>query len=342
MNGARELRPKIMVIQPMHGLGNRLRALASARTYARNTRRLLVVIWERDAHCLASWDDLFTSMRDIFVTNVAPQWPPNYMEMRADPAWIQWSVVDYMDVHQKDTAISAEQGRHVILRSAFVLKADPPSLSTWADMNVELRALIPSDSVALEVARVEKNILRIPGNINVRTAVGVHVRSRKVEGEIHGAVYTRNATDLISYWRGKSAPEVFLKNMERTDIYPKDTAFIVAADTDEGRENFIGKHNVAVLEGCEGRTAKCVQVAFAEMLILARTRELLASPWSSFSEVIERLGGLNMKMAGIDFEADVVDEKFRKLYGESVALVVEEVQKRRLEKIMRRNKRRRL
>ncbi len=313
--GARELRPKFLAIEPMHGLGNRLRAVASARALARATRRVLIVVWTRDAHCRARWTDLFSPMRDMFVTGVGAAWPPF---TRTEPAWTHWSIVDYMDEKQKDTPIDTTAD-HILVRSAYVLRAKV----SWADTNAELRSLSPSAAVAKHVAAAEFEAGA------VREAVGVHVRARDVEGEINGAHYTANATKLLQYWRRKSAPSVFIPEMKA------DVKYVVGTDSEEARDAMSRVQNAVVLSGCDGRGAKCVQRALAEMLVLARTKELLASPWSSYSEVVARLGGLRMRVAGVDFGADNVSE-VRREWGVSVADVVEEVHRRRKEKLRRR------
>ena len=51
-------RPKIFV-DAQHGLGNRLRAIASAGAIATHTGRELVIIWQPDDHCDCRYHDLF-------------------------------------------------------------------------------------------------------------------------------------------------------------------------------------------------------------------------------------------------------------------------------------------
>lgn len=310
--GSRELRPKFLAIEPMHGLGNRLRAVASARALARATRRVLIVVWTRDPHCLARWSDLFSPMRDVFVTGVGPAWP---LFDRVEHAWAQWSIFDYMDENQKDSPIDTASSDHILVRSAYVLHAK----ISWADTNAELRSLSPSAAVAKYVTDAESEAGA------VREAVGVHVRARNVDGEIKGASYTANATTILRYWRKKSSPSVFIPEMKTGVNY------VVAADSEEARNAMSKVRGAVVLKGCDSRSAKCVQRAMAEMLVLARTKELLASPWSSFSEAVARLGGLRMRVAGVDFGAD--DSAIvRQAWGDNVADVVEEVHRRREEK----------
>lgn len=59
------------------GLGNRLRALGSAMEFAFYTRRILVVVWARDAHLNAAMSDLFAEevLEKLIVIDEEISWP---------------------------------------------------------------------------------------------------------------------------------------------------------------------------------------------------------------------------------------------------------------------------
>lgn len=76
---------RVLFIHAQNGLGNRLRAIASGLVMARGTRRVPVVVWERDAHLGASFQDLFVTKaygsdiatilyKDLIVMDVFPSW----------------------------------------------------------------------------------------------------------------------------------------------------------------------------------------------------------------------------------------------------------------------------
>lgn len=92
---------RVFFIHPQNGLGNRLRALSSALALARATRRIPVVVWERDAHLGASFSDLFESdaygsdlatvlYKDLIVMDSFPEW--QMVAKRSDV----WYPVNYM------------------------------------------------------------------------------------------------------------------------------------------------------------------------------------------------------------------------------------------------------
>ena len=57
-----EVRELFLVVQVKHGLSNRLRALASARSFATKLGRRFAVVWEPDFHCNVRFADLFEPM----------------------------------------------------------------------------------------------------------------------------------------------------------------------------------------------------------------------------------------------------------------------------------------
>jgi len=59
----------VLVVRPEGGLSNRMRALASARAFARLTGRRLVAVWLKDVHCRAAYHDLFLPDPGLHVVN---------------------------------------------------------------------------------------------------------------------------------------------------------------------------------------------------------------------------------------------------------------------------------
>ncbi|GJD07487.1 hypothetical protein Gasu2_18460 [Galdieria sulphuraria] len=62
--------PKLFVIHVQHGLGNRLRALASALAYVELIPHIPILIWECDHHMGAKWEDLFEDLSNVVISPV--------------------------------------------------------------------------------------------------------------------------------------------------------------------------------------------------------------------------------------------------------------------------------
>ena len=115
----------------------------------------------------------------------------------------------------------------------------------------------------------------------------------------------------------------FLKRIER-EIREggQGTRFYLSADTEEAYEGLMAAFPGRIVrtprpcaaDRCDFRDAASMQLALADMLNLARTRRILGSSYSSFSEAARFFGRadlrgmqLPMEFAGVDFGEGVDD-----------------------------------
>lgn len=56
---------------------------------------------------------------------------------------------------------------------------------------------------------------------------------------------------------------------------------------------------------CDGRDGACIQYALIDLLCLAKTKELVGSNWSSFTEAASRFGGKKPRLSGVDFAKEL-------------------------------------
>jgi len=302
---ASELAPAgVVIVHVQHGLGNRLRALASGLAFARAARRGLVVVWERDSHSGALMGDLFntTAARVCVLDKFKPRWPFQE-EVKWDAAWTKVHAYNYMETEgegsRKGEKIANEDGTLIYFKGAY--KMESP-LSVWQNENNALRELLPY--IHPEVAKLVSAI----GDVDWSTVIGVHVRNRRLTDDIDSvdptAAYGKSATETIDEWRAKSSYQNFVPRM-REEIQKKaDTKFFVASDTvavlDKLKAEF-GDRIIFIPRVCDDRDVQCVRYAFADIIALSKTRFLLGSGWSSFTEAAERLGGMKVYTAGRDF-----------------------------------------
>lgn len=85
--------------------------------------------------------------------------------------------------------------------------------------------------------------------------------------------------------------------LEKMLTYPKGTRFFVSTDSPEAF-NVLSQHaslkdRVFQLSSraCTERTAECLAFAAADLLLLSKTKELLTSKWSAFSETASKISG---------------------------------------------------
>jgi hypothetical protein len=284
------LLPKAKVfIDVQHGLGNRLRALASAACIAQAMDKELILVWQPDHHCQARINDLFdyqgiveenSFLNEAYLTCEKVY---NYMPSEAPGC--------------KDQEIDLSLQGSIYLRSAFVLNSKAIDL---AKENQILQSLEPIPFIQGLVAAV-----RHPNSVSahVRMAGGKnyeHLPYERVEN------WTPKDHELIAHWREKSQPSRFEAYLDHLIARGEADTIFLAADLVETYEIFKRKygHRITYLpRQINDRSVQQLQYALADALLLSKASMFLGSSWSSFSELAIRLGqtGLKTKMSGVDF-----------------------------------------
>lgn len=202
--------------------------------------------------------------------------------------------------------IAPEQ--HLYIKTAYVPLTVPKSLMHEAEINSLVRRLVPNAAVQ---AIVDKHM---PSEIHM--AVGVHVRSRSIARDNvqvdSDCEYSTKGADLTNYWRSQSQVGVFLEKMIRYRTRNPGIHFFAATDDfkviDVLARAFPGR--VAFIpRSCDDRSPECVQYALADLMCLGRTRKILGSNWSSFSEAAARLTGGPLYMSGVHFGRSVTKKR---------------------------------
>jgi hypothetical protein len=327
--------PRILVVHAMHGLGNRLRTLASAMAFAVSTGRQLVIVWERDQHCNAFFSDLFESTlssvslpraghdENLVVVDKLPlQWTQFHDASKDDVMWRDWVTYNYMSVEGngafKDQEIEDQPSKHMYWKSAYVMQLANRKLSGWDLANEQLRRLRPVLAVRSLISSAESKLKGAVAASTDSFLVGVHIRSLSLDKETGIDAlreYGRDDTEVLAYWRNQSRADQFWQEMQRLVYRDPSTVFFLASDSasvvaDANHLFRTRLHTNTLPSGpCDSnRGLVCLQVALADMIVLSRTRNILGSPWSSFTEVAQRFGGAIVRLAGVDFGSDRSDK----------------------------------
>jgi len=281
-------RPRLFV-DTRHGLGNRLRAMASAAALARQDGRELVVIWQPDHHCQCRLPDLFAYdgalIEDSFLPRARAEGMVvyNYMEAEPDSA--------------KDALITRAPGRDIYVRSAYPLNSPR---TDWDRANAFLKGLTVVDAV--------QDLL---GGVRRHNALGVHVRMEGAPGSDHNSYdrvenWTPEGQKQLHYWRRRSHYARFMARIDTLIATGEIETLFLAADTAQTYQAFQARYGprLACLERpLYDRSREQIQYALADVLLLAECRKMLGSSWSSFSELALRLSDnfSQIEMSGQDF-----------------------------------------
>ena len=297
--------PRVLICHCMHGLGNRLRALGSCMSFAKETSRELIVVWQPDSHIEARFTDMYTN--DLVVLEkMNVQWPFADVE-KWDAVWSQFKFHNYMEMEgmgaTKGEIVADLPNKHMYYKGAYIMEVENSGLTNWEKDNDMLKSLNPISAVSEMVKGLEAKGL---GSDNV---IGLHVRNRTLEKDIKNVdfvkEYGQQATDTMDMWRHKSGVQNFIKQINLIIKQRPSVKFFVATDTYEviGQlHTMYGADRILSFpRTCDDRDGECVRYALADLYALAKCNELYGSNWSSFTEAAQRLGGVTAKLAGQDF-----------------------------------------
>ena len=281
-------RPKIF-IDAQHGLGNRMRAIASAGAIAEATNRELVIIWAPDAHCDCTYEDLFFPDGAVLSQGFAEQAQSMGMNF-----------YNYMQIEPgavKDAPIVMGAFQDTYLRSASPLVSP---FSTWKRENAWIPNLKPNAVVRALVSSV-----RNPNDLSI------HIRMQGGTDAEHLAYesasnWTAEAHEQIDYWRKRSHYRHFLPRVDQLIAEGSANSMFLAADTPEVYAAFEARYGNQVTwlpRPMSDRSAQSLVYAMADAILLSRAPRKLGSTWSSFSELAARLSPATMRveLSGRDF-----------------------------------------
>lgn len=276
-----------LYIHVQHGLGNRLRALASATIMAEATNRELVLIWEPDHHCECEIGDLFnytgTVINSINKVDVKSADQFNYMEIEPGSC--------------KDGYIALTPSRDVYIKSAYALNNE---FTSWDKENAVLRKL-------RVVEAVEKLVRSVPSG----GRLGVHVRMVGAKGTDQNSYdssenWLEESHRQLNEWRAKSHYKNFIMRIDALIEKRPDLKLFLAADTPETYDVFAQRYGEKLSylpRDAYDRSHKQLRFALADAILLSKCDHLLGSTWSSFTELARRLSITvkTVEMSGIDF-----------------------------------------
>ncbi len=281
-------RPRLF-IDAQHGLGNRLRAIASAAAIAEAAERELVIVWQPDEHCAGRFRDLFDHDGAVEETR--------FLDTAAEQGCAVYNYMPHEPGARKDEPIRLDDATPIYARAAFVLNSPA---STWELENRFLQGLTPIDAI-----RDLINAVRHPNDLSA------HVRMEGGKAAEHLAYekadnWRPEDHALIDEWRGKSHFSHFLRRIDTLITEGRAERIFLAADMPQTYAEFqhhYGDRLAWLPRSLYDRSTEQLHYAMADAILLSRSPLLLGSGWSSFSELAMRLApkALAIELSGKDF-----------------------------------------
>lgn len=274
-------------VDAQHGLGNRLRAIASGAAIANRSDRELVIVWHPDHHCECEMRDLFDYVGPVISESFVSDAPAlgidtyNYMESEGG---------------EKDKPIELGT-RDIYFRGAFVAVSD---MTDWDEENRFLKSLVPAAPVRELIAP-----------FNLTNHIAAHIRMEGgagLDGHEYEQVsnWTEKDHELLHYWREKSNFKHFITHIDKIFDQDPSAQLFLATDMQQTYDIFQGYYGdkLAFLSReVYDRSKEQIIYALADAILLSKCKRLLGSTWSSFSEMAMRLtdGYESIEMSGEDF-----------------------------------------
>ena len=267
--------------------------MASASVIAARTDRHLLVIWAPDHHCEARLGDLIAfdgpviedaEAASIFRSRARHRY--NYMEIEPGARF-----------REPILPPGSPQEGDVYVRSAYWLVS--PHIEPLQE-RLFLQSLRPVEPV-IELAR----------SVPPRADVAIHVRTGTGPGFDHlsyesPANWPASRHRELTEWRRKSDVSKFIARLDALSEAGLADSVFAASDRPESYAALKDRYGsrLRMLErDLYDRSTRQLQYALADLIQLATARRLLASSWSSFSEVAQRLAprGRPFEESGRDF-----------------------------------------
>lgn len=253
------------------GLANRMRVICSALAVAEAQGRPLRVIWYRNNETGARFEDLFEPI--VGDVQLIERWAQSKLVRRAVKT-VELVAARLTrrvgTVHHQPTYLAAVDralatpGRRSYLRTYY------PLVEPWSDFG----RLVPTAPIR---ASVEELRHLADGG------VGVHLRMGDPQ-DFGDDVFERVGDLLECELRERPQAPVFVASDDRA-----------AVEALRGR--FGDRVRSAPISATERSNATAISGALVDMLLLARTDVLLATPGSSFSETAAMIGGARLTLA---------------------------------------------
>lgn len=265
---------KILIINLQYGLGNRLRALASAYSICRIQNFKLIINWVSDNHCDCLIEELIDNANNygkiiskkIDINSIKNFKIYNYLETENGGKKDEYIDDNYDKIYVKSNCIL--NNKHSFKYFEYFLQS-----LKWNDAINNLINSIPE----------------------ISNYIGMHIRMGG------GKNYQYNSADSSSNWT-KSETELMFKYRELSDIdnfinqinnilhKNPEQKFFIATDIESNYEkliNIYGNDKIKILErNCFDRSKQELYYGVADIILLSRCKQFYGSYWSSFSEIV--------------------------------------------------------
>lgn len=277
-----------MIIEPVGGLGNRMRVIASAFKCLDKNNYGLVCLWNENAELNAPFYELFERVEGLTIKSkpgnykrVMSSYQKNPLKKITAKVLNKSAGIDYC-IKQKDMDILNHSPKTQMsdictkYRNIYVQTCEE-----IADADQDYQRFIPVKSLQLKIDEICRKYYQ---------TIGVHIRR------------TDNTHAIEN-----SPVELFVDIMGKEISRNDDVTFFLSTDDIQVENNLIslfGKRIIRRDKSMNRITIEGIQDAVIDMYCLSKTDLIYGSYWTSFGEVSARIGNIKF----IPVVKDTIDE----------------------------------
>ena len=259
----------MLIIQPIGGLCNRMRAINSAWMLAKDRGDKLTVIWNVNHELGAPFETLFEPSPQFRVINIHSKWNLRKLFLQSTSRFVN---NEEIKAHKGDGLLD-EAFRSSLPSKVYISTEE----HFYPCHSYELFTPIPS---------IQQKIQQMTRDYTSH-AVGVHIRR------------TDNLPAI-----GKSSTEAFLASMDKELKEYPDTIFYLATDDREEEARLREAFGDLILSNRDRDLSRDsttgIQDAMIDLYALASTKKIIGSYFSSFTDIAADMHGIPKVIAGED------------------------------------------
>ena len=268
-----------IIVKANGGLGNRMRVLASCIALSQRLRREVEILWVNNEELNCSFVDLFQPIAGLTISEkkYIPSWNRLGLKLRKRAFVKEFSNYDIQFSDAEIFKLRQMKSDLVkLIKDANTVYIDTCE-SFYGDESF-LAFLLPKKSIT---KLVQNRFDTIGTNY-----VGVHIRrgdnekSKEISTSAH-----------------------FLSRLEELQHENFGTKFYLSTDDIGEASKLKNKflHSLYHFQGGLTRNKPAdIRLALVDLMMLAKSKKILGSYWSSFSEVASAYGGVEIEFAGVD------------------------------------------
>lgn len=263
--------PRVLVLHCVNGLVSRMHALSSGLSFAAQTDRLPIIIWQKESSVMtASFDELFQVSQDTVVINTIPdKFPGLFFVEEHRKTRGTMAVYDFTrPLGQKQEVVRSDLHVHIYAKASRAITTDVLRHTSSLSKRNQLRNLILDETIQAELRSLEDR--------GLSEALGIYIPHSTRNESPDVSAFTLNVRENLQ--KASAAAKIYvdadLHTLEK--IRREFPSTLIAA---------------SVPNTCDGEGPSCMRNEIHRLFALSRTTLLLCPSEDEFSTMVRFIRG---------------------------------------------------